>query len=216
MIRTAASARRTVGPARELPPEPHLVAAAACGCFADLAFDAPAAAAPDEGVRAPSRPWEQSASSPGPVSILWGPERVQIYNDAYIPIAAERHPDALGQPVAQNWSDAYEAFLAPILDRVFDGQTVRIDEYAVPLRTPSGRVEQRFFTGSFQPLHDETGTVEGVFHPLCEVTGNKAAAEDQRRAEQALRESETRYRQIVEGAEDYAIVRLDDRGIITT
>ncbi|MCP1561047.1 PAS domain S-box-containing protein [Methylorubrum extorquens] len=155
-------------------------------------------------------------TSPGPVSILWGPERVQIYNDAYIPIAAERHPDALGQPVAQNWSDAYEAFLAPILDRVFDGETVRIDEYAVPLRTPSGRVEQRFFTGSFQPLHDETGTVEGVFHPLSEVTGNKAAAEDQRRAEQALRESETRYRQIVEGAEDYAIVRLDDRGIITT
>ncbi|KQQ19148.1 histidine kinase [Methylobacterium sp. Leaf123] len=144
-------------------------------------------------------------TSSGPVSILWGPERVQLYNDAYIPIAAERHPHALGRSAAQNWSDAYATFLGPILDRAFEGETVRIDEYAVPLRAPSGLVEQRCFTGSFQPLRDETGAVEGVFHPLSEVTGTKAAAEDQRRAEQALRASETRYRQIVEGAEDYAI-----------
>ncbi len=155
-------------------------------------------------------------TSPTPVSILWGPERVQLYNDAYIPIAADRHPDALGRSVAQNWSEAYETLLCPILDRVFKGETVQIDEQAVSLRTPSGLVEQRFFTGSFQPVRAETGTVEGVFHPLSEVAVNKAATEDQRRAEHALRQSEIRYRQIVEGAEDYAIVRLDNRGIITT
>jgi GAF domain-containing protein len=36
------------------------------------------------------------------------------------------------------------------------------------------------------------------------------------RAQSALQESEARYRQIVEGAEDYAIVRLDDHGIVTS
>ena len=155
-------------------------------------------------------------TSSSPVSILWGPERIQLYNDAYVPIAAERHPDALGRSAARNWSEAYETFLGPLLDRVFEGETVRIDEHAVLLRKSLGLVEQRFFTGSFQPVRDETGRVKGVFHPLSEVTGNQAAARDQRRAERALRESETRYRQIVEGAEDYAIVRLNDRGIITT
>ncbi|KQQ40836.1 histidine kinase [Methylobacterium sp. Leaf125] len=155
-------------------------------------------------------------TAPSPVSILWGGDRIQLYNDAYIPIAAGRHPAALGRPAARNWSEVYDAFLGPLLDRVFAGETVRIDEHAVLLRTPSGLTEQRLFTGSFQPLRDEAGAVAGVFHSLSEVTGNKAAAADQRRAEQALRDSEIRYRQIVEGAEDYAIVRLDDRGIITT
>ncbi|MET1754202.1 PAS domain S-box protein [Novosphingobium sp. RD2P27] len=153
---------------------------------------------------------------PSPVSILWGSAHVQLYNDAYIPIAAERHPDAFGRSAAQNWSDACHTALAHLLDRVFAGETVDLDEYAVALRTPSGCVEQRLFTGSFQPLHDEAGAVAGVFHPLVEVTGEKASTEAQQRAEEALRESEARYRQIVEGAEDYAIVRLDDRGIITT
>ena len=115
-------------------------------------------------------------TSSSPVSILWGPERIQLYNDAYVPIAAERHPDALGRSAARNWSEAYETFLGPLLDRVFEGETVRIDEHAVLLRKSLGLVEQRFFTGSFQPVRDETGRVKGVFHPLSEVTGNQAAA----------------------------------------
>ncbi|WP_425452518.1 PAS domain-containing protein [Methylobacterium radiodurans] len=154
-------------------------------------------------------------TSPSPASVLWGPERVQFYNDAYIAVAACRHPAALGRSAARTWREAYDTFLSPILDRVFEGETVSIDEHAVLLQTPSGLVEQRFFTGSFQPLRDETGTVEGVFHPLSEVTGTKAA-DDQRRAERALVEGEIRYRQIVEDAEDYAIVGLDDRVGITT
>lgn len=155
-------------------------------------------------------------ASPGPVAILWGPERIQLYNDAYIPIAAQRHPEALGQAARRNWSEVYGTFLAPVLDRVFAGETVQVDEHAVPLNAPSGHIVDRFFTGSFQPIRSADGTVEGVFHPLAEVTGDRAAAEDQRRAERALRESEARYRQIVEGAEDYAIVRLDRLGVITT
>ncbi|MGN7999021.1 hypothetical protein ACTJKY_08610 [Sphingomonas sp. 22176] len=152
----------------------------------------------------------------GPVAILWGPERTQLYNDAYIPIAAHRHPGALGQPAARSWTEAYTSFLAPVFDRVFAGETVKVDEHAVPLNAPSGQIEHRFFTGSFQPIRTGDGTVVGIFHPLADVTGDRGAAEDQCRAEQALRESEARYRQIVEGAEDYAIVRLDGRGIITT
>ncbi len=52
----------------------------------------------------PMEAWPQSLrtavdimlASPGPVSIIWGSDRVQLYNDAYVPIAAERHPAALG------------------------------------------------------------------------------------------------------------------------
>jgi PAS domain S-box-containing protein len=129
------------------------------------------------------------------VSIVWGPERVQLYNDAYVPIAAERHPAALGRRAAENWSEAYEPFLGPVFDRVFAGETVTLDEHAVPLLTPNGRVEERFFTGSFQPVRDESGSVGGVFHPLIEVTA-KVQADAERR------ERDARLRRILDGMDE--------------
>ena len=32
-----------------------------------------------------------------PISIAWGPSRVQIYNDGYWPICAAKHPHSMGQ-----------------------------------------------------------------------------------------------------------------------
>jgi PAS domain S-box-containing protein len=151
----------------------------------------------------PMEAWPQSLrtavdimlASPSPVSIVWGPERVQLYNDAYVPIAVERHPGALGRPAAENWSEAYEPFLGPVFDRVFAGETVTLDEHAVPLLTPNGRVEERFFTGSFQPVRDESGSVGGVFHPLIEVTA-KVQADAERR------ERDARLRRILDGMDE--------------
>lgn len=35
-------------------------------------------------------------SSTQPMFIAWGPERTMLYNDAYTPMLAQRHPEALG------------------------------------------------------------------------------------------------------------------------
>jgi len=142
-------------------------------------------------------------ATPGPATILWGPERIQLYNDVYVPIAAERHPAALGRTAAENWNEAYDHFLGPIFDRVFGGETVAVDEHAVQLRSPRGKVEERFFTGSFLPVRGEAGDVQGVFHPLVEVTAKV-------RADAALRDREERLSRVLGGmGEGFGLIAPD-------
>lgn len=138
-----------------------------------------------------------------PVSILWGPEHIQLYNDAYVPIAGERHPDALGRPASEVWEEAFDSFLGPTFARVLGGETVEIDEHAVQLRTRQGRFEERHFTASFMPIADESGGVGGVFHPLTEVTAEV-------RARAALRQREERLHRVLNGmAEGFGLLAPD-------
>src|SRR5215470_3056964 len=42
-----------------------------------------------------------------PMLLWWGPEYISIYNDAYIPVLGLKHPDALGLPVRECWSEIW-------------------------------------------------------------------------------------------------------------
>ena len=61
----------------------------------------------------PFESWPQSLrttvdlilGSPLAMIVLWGPDLVQIYNDAYAVIAGARHPRALGQPTHECWPE---------------------------------------------------------------------------------------------------------------
>ncbi len=53
----------------------------------------------------PAETWPESLrtavgiclSSQLPMFVWWGPELINIYNDAYAPVLGKRHPDALGR-----------------------------------------------------------------------------------------------------------------------
>lgn len=138
-----------------------------------------------------------------PASILWGEERIQLYNDVYMPIAGSRHPVALGRPAGETWSEAYRDFLAPTLHRAFAGETVHLDRAGVSLRAPDGGAEERHFTASFVPIRDEAGLVAGVYHTLTEVT--RAV-----RVEQELRQREERLDRVLGGmAEGFGLLAPD-------
>lgn len=43
-----------------------------------------------------------------PIIMWWGPEFIQLYNDAYIPVLGDKHPHrALGKPFRECWSEVY-------------------------------------------------------------------------------------------------------------
>jgi hypothetical protein len=52
-----------------------------------------------------------------PMQLLWGPEYIHFYNDAYIPIAGDKHPVALGRPGAAIWPEVW-GVVEPMLDQV--------------------------------------------------------------------------------------------------
>ena len=70
-----------------------------------------------------------------PSLVFWGPELVQLYNDAFVPLLAERHPSGLGQTAAHCWSDAWQ-IVGPNLKRVIqDRKTGLLRKRSCPDRS---------------------------------------------------------------------------------
>ena len=53
-----------------------------------------------------------------PMMVLWGPDLIQVYNDAFRPIlGATKHPAALGQRASACWSEIWDV-IGPLFARV--------------------------------------------------------------------------------------------------
>ncbi len=104
-----------------------------------------------------------------PTAIYWGPELRLLYNDAWAPFLAERHPAALGRPAREVWSDIWDV-VGPQFDEVM--QTARgmsASQQMLPLLR--GAVPQEtYWNYSFTPVLDREGAVVGVFNQGTEVT----------------------------------------------
>ena len=103
-----------------------------------------------------------------PIAIAWGPQRVQIYNDGYLPITGDMHPKAIGQDFKECWLSAW-----PVIGQAFEeaslGQTRFLENQRIFLDR-YGYKEETFFTFSFSPILDESGAVGGLFHPVIDQT----------------------------------------------
>lgn len=103
-----------------------------------------------------------------PISLAWGPEHVQIYNDGYVPICGAQHPRSMGQDFRKCWASAWPE-IGQAYDRAWAGGSSFIENMRTFV-TRNGFLEEAFFTFSFSPVRDETGGVGGVFHPVTEKT----------------------------------------------
>lgn len=81
----------------------------------------------------------------GPATLFCGPENIQLYNDAYVAIARDRHPALLGCSVAEGWPNAFTTVVAPLLESVRAGLMMRLTNFAVPLAEPDGHLKVRVF-----------------------------------------------------------------------
>lgn len=119
-----------------------------------------------------------------PTAIYWGKDLRLLYNDAWAPIAGEKHPWALGRPAQEVWSDIWDV-IQPQLHAVLEtGIGFSVKDQMLPM-SRGGRIQQTHWDYSFAPIHDADGAVVGIFNQGNETTARLSA-------ERALRASEQR------------------------
>ena len=84
-----------------------------------------------------------------PISIIWGPDHIQVYNDAYRIICGDAHPAALGQSYRVTWVSAWPVVGEPF-ERALNGETSYLENQRMFL-TRNGYLEETFFTFSLSP-----------------------------------------------------------------
>ncbi|MEO8606273.1 MAG: ATP-binding protein [Chloroflexota bacterium] len=105
-----------------------------------------------------------------PILIWWGPDLIEIYNDAYRPILGlSKHPAAMGQAGRETWPEIWH-IIGPMLEGVLQrGEATWSKDQMLPLDR-YGFPEECYFTFSYSPVRDESGDVGGVFTAVTETT----------------------------------------------
>src|SRR5690348_10052170 len=103
-----------------------------------------------------------------PMIVWWGEDLRFLYNDAYLPLLGNKHP-ALMRPGEQVWREIWPT-VGPMLDSVLHtGQATWSEDLLLPMNR-HGYWEETYWTYSYSPLHEDDGTVRGVFTAVKETT----------------------------------------------
>ncbi len=106
-----------------------------------------------------------------PLLLWWGPDHISIYNDAYIPVLGRKHPEALGLPVRECWSEIWHV-LRPLIETPFRGGPSTWSEDLELEIQRLGFREETHFTVAYSPVPDETteSGIGGVLATVHEIT----------------------------------------------
>jgi len=137
-----------------------------------------------------------------PMFIGWGDRYISLYNDSYIAILGDKHPNALGHAMADVWSEIWDE-LGPLNEAVMRGESLSFEDKPFQL---SGRATPgpHYFSFTYTSLLDDAGQIAGIFCIATETTSTVMLADNARAAsaaQQALAQSEERLRLAIDASE---------------
>lgn len=104
-----------------------------------------------------------------PTAIYLGRELRPVYNDAWSPVLAERHPDAIGRPAREIWADIWRV-VGPQFEQALEtGRGVSAYDQMLPMLR-GGVIEETYWNYSLTPIVASDGEVSGVFNQGNETT----------------------------------------------
>jgi PAS domain-containing protein len=120
-----------------------------------------------------------------PMFVWWGEALTTIYNDAYMLIAGDKHPELLGKSGRAVWSEIWDD-LSHLVGDVFNGNATWSEDQLLYLNR-RGYKEEAYFTFSYSPVFDERGTVQGLFCAVIETTEKVLATKKIEESERNMR-----------------------------
>jgi signal transduction histidine kinase len=129
-----------------------------------------------------------------PMFVWWGPQAINIYNDAYAPVLGKRHPRAFGAPAQETWSDIWDV-VGRQREAVMKRGEATWNERVLLVTERNGFPEDTWFTWSYSPIYDDDGSIGGMFCACTEETGRVLAERERdrlvREAQDAARTLQT-------------------------
>lgn len=105
-----------------------------------------------------------------PMFLWWGPELIQIYNDAYVPSFGHgKHPAAMGQAGAECWQEIWPIIYPQIEDVMQRGKASWNESQLVPIYR-NNRLEEVYWSYGYSPVFDDNGAVGGTLVVCTEMT----------------------------------------------
>ncbi len=105
-----------------------------------------------------------------PMMLMWGPQFVQIYNDANSQILGDKHPDAMGSPAAESFPESWPA-TGPMLETVRRGGPTIYREDETLLLQRAGYLEETHWRFSWSAVPGRPGEIGGVLAVAEDRTG---------------------------------------------
>jgi signal transduction histidine kinase len=130
--------------------------------------------------------------SSAPLVLFWGPQGVQLYNDAFRLVLKAKHPRALGQPARACWSEVWH-ILGPLLKSAEGGPAAWADRLRL-LVNWSGFLEEAHLRLAYRSVPDETvlNTALGGVLMMVEDISHSVQGERQNKTLRALAEKGSR------------------------
>ena len=105
-----------------------------------------------------------------PMLLLWGPQLLRFYNDAFLPsLGPGREPPPMGQPATELWREIWPLMWPQIDEVMRHGKASWSEDRLVPI-TRNGRVEDVFWSYGPSPVFDESGAIAGTLIVCMETT----------------------------------------------
>ncbi|EME40586.1 hypothetical protein DOTSEDRAFT_74214 [Dothistroma septosporum NZE10] len=102
-------------------------------------------------------------------ALWWGPQRIGIYNDAYIPVIAHKYPAAVGQPVHEVWPELLNTSYGKSF-LYADETGLASSEESVPFYvTRAGYFEEVWATWVMIPIAGGVGNI-GYYNTVSDTT----------------------------------------------
>jgi len=100
-------------------------------------------------------------SSQFPGITFWGPDLLQFYNDAAIPLLTERHPRDLGAPASESWKESWDLLEPRLRDVFVNGNSFSEKNGLVPV-VRNGRMQDVYWTYCYSPIYEPSGEIGGI------------------------------------------------------